>query len=231
MSQMINLQNISKHYALGEELFFALDHISLNIKENDFVAIVGASGSGKSTLMNIIGCLDEPSSGEYWLSGEKVEDKSESQLAAIRNQKIGFIFQSFNLLPKLSVLDNVIRPLIYQGLGRVERRERAITILTKLGLQSKLAQRPNELSGGQRQRVAIARALVTQPKILLADEPTGNLDSRTTEEIMDLFEQLHEEGQTIVIVTHEDNVASRCHRQIHMLDGVITQDCDLRVEV
>lgn len=228
---MINLQNISKHYALGEELFFALDRISLNIKENDFVAIVGASGSGKSTLMNIIGCLDEPSAGEYWLSGEKVEDKSESQLAAIRNQKIGFIFQSFNLLPKLSVLDNVIRPLIYQGLGRVERRERAVEILTKLGLQSKLAQRPNELSGGQRQRVAIARALVTQPKILLADEPTGNLDSKTTEEIMDLFEQLHEEGQTIVIVTHEDNVASRCHRQIHMLDGVITQDCDLRIEV
>lgn len=228
---MIKLQNISKYYTLGEELFFALDHVSLNIKENDFVAIVGASGSGKSTLMNIIGCLDQPSAGEYWLSGEKVEDRTEAQLAAIRNKKIGFIFQSFNLLPKLSVLDNVIRPLIYQGLDRVERRERAIAILTELGLKSKLAQRPNELSGGQRQRVAVARALVTQPKILLADEPTGNLDSKTTEEIMYLFEQLHKKGQTIIIVTHEDYVASRCHRQIHMSDGVITQDCDLRAEV
>lgn len=221
---MIRLQNICKHYELADGRFFALNNVNLNIEENEFVAIIGASGSGKSTLMNILGCIDEPSDGEYWLDNFLIKEKSDVQLAQIRNSRIGFVFQNFNLFPRLTVLDNVIRPLIYSGLERSKRKELANPILEKLGIGGKATQFPNMLSGGQRQRVAIARALVTQPSILLADEPTGNLDSKTTEEILRIFEQLHRDGQTIIMVTHEDNIAARCHRRIRMHDGQVAQD-------
>jgi len=198
--------------------------VDIQIKRNEFVAIMGPSGSGKSTLMNLIGCLDTPSAGEYWLNHQKVSELGDDALARIRNKEIGFVFQTFNLLPRATALHNVELPLIYAGLAAKARRERAADALERVGLADRMTHRPNELSGGQRQRVAIARALVNSPSILLADEPTGNLDSATGNEIMALFEGLHTAGQTILLVTHEHDIAVHAHRQIHLLDGRVERD-------
>ena len=197
---------------------------AFQIRKNEYVACMGPSGSGKSTLMNLIGCLDTPTAGEYWLNSQKVSDLSDDQLARIRNKEIGFVFQTFNLLPRADSLHNVELPLIYAGLGAKERRQRAARALERVGLGDRMDHRPNELSGGQRQRVAIARALVNEPSILLADEPTGNLDSATGNEIMALFQELHDAGQTIVLVTHEHDIAAHARRQIHLLDGKVERD-------
>lgn len=221
---IIELQGISKHYMMGSEGFYALDNINMQIFLNDYMAIVGSSGSGKSTLMNLLGCLDIPSSGAYKLKGTDVATLDESKLAAIRNREIGFIFQNFNLLPRATALQNVMQPLIYRGVSPAERRRKAENTLTMVGLQDRMSHVPNQLSGGQRQRVAIARALVTEPAILLADEPTGNLDSSTTTEIMSLFDQLHAEGQTLILVTHEQEIADRCHRVVTLRDGHLMSD-------
>jgi putative ABC transport system ATP-binding protein len=209
---------------MGGERIHALRNVDIEVRSNDFVAVMGPSGSGKTTLMNLIGCLDVPSSGEYWLRGRPVSSLDEDELAAVRNREIGFVFQTFNLLPRASALLNVELPLTYAGLGRRERREAAEQALVRLGLGDRLAHRPNELSGGQCQRVAIARALVNEPSILLADEPTGNLDSETSAEILDLFDALHASGQTIVLVTHEREVARRAHRELHLRDGRVERD-------
>jgi putative ABC transport system ATP-binding protein len=209
---------------MGAEVVHALRGVDIQIKKNEFVACMGPSGSGKSTLMNLIGCLDTPTSGEYWLNGQQVSDLSDDQLARIRNKEIGFVFQTFNLLPRADALHNVELPLIYAGMPSKERRARAARALEQVGLGDRMDHRPNELSGGQRQRVAIARALVNEPSILLADEPTGNLDSATGNEIMGLFQQLHDSGQTIVLVTHEHDIAAHARRQIHLLDGKIERD-------
>lgn len=224
MSNVIELRGIGKDYNMGGEVFSALKSIDLDIGQNEFVAIIGSSGSGKSTLMNIIGCLDRPSRGEYKLAGDDVATLTANQQAGIRNKQIGFIFQSFNLLPRISAWHNVMQPLIYQKVGLGKRKKLAKEMLEKVGLGDKLLNQPNAMSGGQRQRVAVARALVTKPSLLLADEPTGNLDSKTTEEIMQLFEQLHASGQTIVIVTHEPEIAARCQRQITLKDGAVISD-------
>jgi len=224
MKVLIHLKAVCKNYQMGQETVHALDGINLDIERNEYVAIIGSSGSGKSTLMNIIGCLDTPSSGDYWLNNRKIDELSADQLATIRNREIGFIFQSFNLLPRLSTIDNVMRPLIYQGIPLGERRQRAVLALQKVGLADRLEHMPNQLSGGQRQRVAIARALVTQPSILLADEPTGNLDTATSKEIMSLFDELHSQGQTIIMVTHELDIADHCLRKIQLQDGKIIKD-------
>ena len=221
---IIELKGIAKRYVMGSESFYALDHIDLDIYLNDYIAIVGSSGSGKSTLMNLLGCLDYPTNGEYKLKGTDVATLDENHLAGIRNQEIGFIFQNFNLLPRASALQNVMQPLIYRGLPLAERKRRAENVLTMVGLQDRMAHVPTQLSGGQRQRVAIARALVTEPAILLADEPTGNLDSTTTIEIMALFDQLHADGQTLIIVTHEQEIAERCHRVVTLKDGHLMSD-------
>ena len=221
---VILTHKLARDYDMGGEVVRALRGVNIQIKRNEFVAIMGPSGSGKSTLMNLIGCLDTPTAGEYWLNSQKMSDLSDDELARIRNKEIGFVFQTFNLLPRASALHNVELPLIYAGLPGRERREKAAQALRHVGLGDRMEHRPNELSGGQRQRVAIARALVNDPSILLADEPTGNLDSATGAEIMKLFEQLHDTGQTIVLVTHESDIAAHALRQIHLRDGLIARD-------
>jgi len=221
---VILTHKLTRDYDMGGEVVRALRGVNIQIKRNEFVAVMGPSGSGKSTLMNLIGCLDTPTAGEYWLNSQKVSDLSDDELARIRNKEIGFVFQTFNLLPRASALHNVELPLIYAGLPSRARREKAAQALEHVGLGDRMEHRPNELSGGQRQRVAIARALVNDPSILLADEPTGNLDSATGEEIMKLFEQLHDTGQTIVLVTHESDIAAHALRQIHLRDGLIARD-------
>ncbi|MFT5332048.1 MAG: putative ABC transport system ATP-binding protein [Porticoccaceae bacterium] len=221
---IIELRNIAKHYMMGSEGFYALEGIDLDIYLNDYIAIVGSSGSGKSTLMNLLGCLDYPTAGEYKLKGTDVATLNETALAGIRNREIGFIFQNFNLLPRATALQNVMQPLIYRGIAVAERKRRAQNALEMVSLQDRMAHVPNQLSGGQRQRVAIARALVTEPAILLADEPTGNLDSSTTTEIMALFDKLHGDGQTLIVVTHEHEIAERCHRVITLKDGHLMSD-------
>jgi putative ABC transport system ATP-binding protein len=221
---VIVTRNLQREYDMGGEVVRALGGVDLTIRKNEFVAIMGPSGSGKSTLMNLIGCLDSPTGGEYWLNGHRVSELGDDSLARIRNKEIGFVFQTFNLLPRATALHNVELPLVYAGMGSKERRRLAAEALGRVGLSDRMHHRPNELSGGQRQRVAIARALVNQPSILLADEPTGNLDSATSEEIMNLFEALHREGQTIVLVTHEHDIAEHARRQVHLKDGHVEQD-------
>jgi len=221
---MIELRRIEKLYRMGEEEVHALHGVDLGIARNEYVAIMGPSGSGKSTLMNIIGCLDTPTAGQYLLNGTDVSDMDANELAEVRNQQIGFVFQTFNLLPRATALSNVELPLIYAGLSRRTRRQRAEEALSRVGLTDRMRHRPAELSGGQRQRVAIARALINNPAILLADEPTGNLDSRTGEEIMDLFAALHREGNTVILVTHEADIAAHAHRVVRILDGKIASD-------
>ena len=224
MSTLIRFQNITKMYQMGLEEVHALRGISLEIKKNEYVSIMGPSGSGKSTLMNIIGCLDTPTAGLYELNGTNVSDMNDNQLARIRNKEIGFVFQTFNLLARSDVLHNVELPLIYGGVGSAERRKMAEEAIERVGLSDRAHHKPNELSGGQRQRVAIARALVTKPSILLADEPTGNLDSKTGMEIMGLFDDLHTEGNTIILVTHEEEIARHAHRNVRIRDGQVESD-------
>ncbi|HNV83266.1 MAG TPA: ABC transporter ATP-binding protein [Arenimonas sp.] len=221
---MISLTNIVKRYKMGEEEFKALDGVDLEIQRNEYVALIGPSGSGKSTLMNLLGCLDTPSEGKYVLNGRDTSTMDDNDLAKVRNQEIGFIFQSFHLLPRMTVLQNVMQPLVYRGIPKAERVKMASEALDKVGLSHRMGHRPNQLSGGQRQRVAVARALVGKPSILLADEPTGNLDSKTSAEIMALFDELHQQGQTVIVVTHEPDIAAHCHRTLRVSDGKIVQD-------
>ena len=221
---LIQINNLVMEYVMGENILRALDGVSLGIERNDYVAITGTSGSGKSTMLNVLGCLDRPSSGNYVLNGKDVGHLDQDELAEIRNREIGFIFQSFNLLTRATALQNVMQPLIYQGLPLHERKRRAEEALAHVNLTNRMDHLPNQLSGGQRQRVAIARALVTKPSILLADEPTGNLDSRTTVEIMKLFDELHKQNQTIIIVTHEPDIANHCLRIIRLEDGHVAED-------
>ena len=222
--EIIGIKSVSKIYNLGNTVVKALDNVSLSIFENDFISIMGPSGSGKSTLMNIIGCLDVPTKGSYKFNDEKISQMKDSQLADIRNQKIGLVFQTFNLLPKLNALQNVEVPLVYSNLNRYKRTEKAKEALKIVGLSNRINHKPNELSGGQRQRVAIARALVNKPSIILADEPTGNLDSKSGSEILNFFDDLHKAGNTLIIVTHEKSVAKRAKRRIEIFDGKITLD-------
>ena len=221
---MISVKNLKKTYFLGGEEVHALDDVSLSIKEHEFVAIIGQSGSGKSTFMNMLGCLDRPDSGEITLDGTDILKCKEKELSVIRNKKIGFIFQQFHLLPKLSALENAVLPLIYQGMPTKKRREKAVKALKAVGLEKRMNHKPNQLSGGQQQRVAIARALVGEPSLILADEPTGNLDSRSGKEIMMLLHNLYEEGNTILLITHDNNVAMEAPRQVQISDGKIIKD-------
>jgi putative ABC transport system ATP-binding protein len=221
---IIRIAELRKDYVLGVETVHALRGVDLCLEYNEYLAIMGPSGSGKSTLMNLIGCLDTPTAGEYWLNGQEVSQLSDDALARVRNREIGFVFQTFNLLPRATSLHNVELPLIYGGVPARERRERAEAMLARVGLADRMAHRPSELSGGQRQRVAVARALVNRPSILLADEPTGNLDSQTSAEIMALFEELHAGGQTIILVTHEHDIAAHARRQVFLRDGLIERD-------
>jgi putative ABC transport system ATP-binding protein len=222
--KIIETENIAKRYIMGTEIVDALKSVSISINKGEYVAFMGPSGSGKSTLMNIIGCLDSPTGGSYVLNGKDVSDMSENELAEIRNKEIGFVFQTFNLLPRQSSLENVALPLIYAGFGKAARTERAQAVLASVGLGDRSHHKPNELSGGQRQRVAVARALVNNPSILLADEPTGNLDTKTSYEIMELFEEIHTKGNTIIMVTHEEDIAKYAHRIIRLRDGLVESD-------
>jgi putative ABC transport system ATP-binding protein len=223
-SIVIDIENITKNYVMGEETVHALRGVSLQIHRNEYIAIMGPSGSGKSTLMNMLGCLDTPSSGRYEFNGKNVAEMNDDELAAIRNREIGFVFQTFNLLPRSTSLRNVELPLIYAGINPVAREEQAMKAMEDVGLSDRIHHKPNELSGGQRQRVAIARALVNRPSIILADEPTGNLDSKTGEEIMALFENLYRRGNTIIVVTHEADIAAHARRTVHLRDGFIESD-------
>ncbi|NME70420.1 ABC transporter ATP-binding protein [Flammeovirga aprica] len=222
--EVIKTKGISRIYQMGDEVIKALKTIDISIQRGEYVAFMGPSGSGKSTLMNIIGCLDTPSEGQYWLSDQDVSDMTENELAAVRNKEIGFVFQSFNLLPRSTILDNVALPLVYAGVGKEERLERAQASLDAVGLGNRVSHKPNELSGGQRQRVAIARALVNRPSIILADEPTGALDTKTSYEIMAIFNELHQQGNTIIMVTHEEDIANYAHRVIRLRDGLVERD-------
>lgn len=222
--ELIRLEAITKHYKVGTETVKALRSVSLSIYKNEYVALMGPSGSGKSTLMNILGCLDSPTSGSYFLNGQDVSKMIDNQLAEIRNKEIGFVFQTFNLLPRSTALDNVALPLIYSGIGKGDRTSKALEVLDQVGLSDRVDHKPNELSGGQRQRVAVARALVNNPSIILADEPTGNLDSKTSIEIMALFNDIHLAGNTIIVVTHEEDIALHAHRVIRLLDGEVESD-------
>jgi putative ABC transport system ATP-binding protein len=221
---VILTHKLAREYDMGSEIVRALRGVDLQIRRNEYVAVMGPSGSGKSTLMNLVGCLDTPTSGEYWLNGQKVSDLADDDLARIRNKEIGFVFQTFNLLPRATALHNVELPLIYAGMASRERRDKAAQALSRVGLGDRMEHRPNELSGGQRQRVAIARALVNNPSILLADEPTGNLDSTTSQEIMQVFGDLHRQGQTVVMVTHEADIAAHAARVVTLRDGLIATD-------
>lgn len=223
---MITLKNIRKTYLVGNEEVHALDGVSLSIEEHEFVAIIGSSGSGKSTLMNIIGCLDNADQGDYYIDGQNIVELSEKELGKIRNHKIGFIFQQFNLISKLNAYENVELPLIYQGIGGKERKVRVEEALEKVGLEDRMFHRPNQLSGGQQQRVAVARALVTSPTLILADEPTGNLDSKSSHDIMNLIRELHQQGNTIVLITHDNDIAKEAPRQVRLLDGRIVWDSE-----
>ncbi|HLO53528.1 MAG TPA: ABC transporter ATP-binding protein [Saprospiraceae bacterium] len=221
---MIDVAQLSKMYKMGDEIINALKSITLSIHKNEYVALMGPSGSGKSTLMNILGCLDSPTTGQYVLNGIDVSSMTDGELAEVRNKQIGFVFQTFNLLPRLSALDNVALPLVYAGLSKTERDEKAKDALNKVGLADRIMHKPNELSGGQRQRVAIARALVNDPAIILADEPTGNLDTKTSVEIMGIFERIHNSGNTVILVTHEPDIADHAHRIVKLRDGLIEAD-------
>lgn len=224
MQSIISLSHIGRSYKVGSETIYALRDVSLDIYKNEYVALMGPSGSGKSTLMNILGCLDTPSKGEYILNGTAVAQMSDNELAQVRNKEIGFVFQTFNLMPRLSALENVMVPLIYAGIDKKQRLELAIKALEHVGLANRMKHKPNELSGGQKQRVAVARALVNKPSIILADEPTGNLDSKTSVEIMGLFEEIHKQGNTIILVTHEEDIALYAHRIVRLKDGLIESD-------
>ncbi|ANQ50621.1 ABC transporter ATP-binding protein [Flammeovirga yaeyamensis] len=223
-NRVIQTKGISRIYKMGTEIIKALQTIDITIDRGEYVAFMGPSGSGKSTLMNIVGCLDTPSNGEYWLNGQDVSDMTENELAMVRNKEIGFVFQSFNLLPRSTILDNVALPLVYAGVSKEERLERAQKSLDAVGLGDRISHKPNELSGGQRQRVAIARALVNNPSIILADEPTGALDTKTSYEIMGIFDDLHQKGNTIIMVTHEEDIANYAHRIVRLRDGLIERD-------
>ena len=222
--EVIKLHDIRRYFQVGTETVKALRSITLSVKQNEFVALMGPSGSGKSTLMNILGCLDTPSSGQYVLNGQDVSQMNDNELAEIRNKEIGFIFQTFNLLPRSTAIENVMLPLIYAGFRKADRYERAKKVLDAVNLTDRILHKPNELSGGQRQRVAVARALVNKPSIILADEPTGNLDSKTSVEIMGLLEEIHRAGNTIIVVTHEEDIAKHAHRIIRLIDGEIASD-------
>lgn len=222
--KIISLIDIKKYYKVGTEVVKALQSITIDIYKNEYVALMGASGSGKSTLMNIIGCLDTATSGQYFLNGKDVSKLDDNRLAEIRNKEIGFVFQTFNLLPRQTALENVMLPLVYAGMNKAKRIERANAVLESVQLTDRMTHKPNELSGGQRQRVAVARALVNEPSIILADEPTGNLDSKTSIEIMGLFEQIHELGNTVIVVTHEEDIARHAHRIIRLKDGLVEED-------
>lgn len=224
MQEIIKITDISRVYTIGSETIYALRKVDLSIFKNEYVALMGPSGSGKSTLMNILGCLDTPSTGEYILNNNSVAKMTDNELAEVRNKEIGFVFQTFNLLPRNSTLENVALPLVYAGLPKAERETRAKEVLEQVGLGNRMMHKPNELSGGQRQRVAIARALVNKPAIILADEPTGNLDSKTSGEIMGLFEEIHKKGNTIILVTHEEDIALHAHRIVRLKDGLIESD-------
>ena len=228
MSHVIKIRGIRRDFPLGQEVVKVLKGIDLDIEKGEYVALMGPSGSGKSTLMNLLGCLDTPTAGTYELNGKDVSNMSDDELAEIRNTEIGFVFQTFNLLPRTTALENVALPMIYAGASKAKRKERAEEVLADVGLADRMDHRPNQLSGGQRQRVAVGRALVNKPSIILADEPTGNLDSKTSEEIMALFDEIHQNGNTVIIVTHEEDIAAHTHRIIRLIDGMVSSDTRIK---